>query len=771
MPTSKVMLLSLLFLVFSYSSVAQCSLQISGTVMDKHHREKLSFALIEIKELRLKVVADSLGNFLFTDLCKGSYTLKCSHFDCDTLYMTIELSKNEFIEFNPEHHAEILDELGVFGRLNNDNKTKPKQELKGLDFEKIKGKSLGQAIKNLTGVNLLQTGPTIAKPVIHGLHSNRVLILNNGVRQEGQQWGNEHAPEVDPFIANQLTVIKGANAVRYGSDAMGGVILVEAPALPDSGKFNGEVNALGFSNGKGAALSAMLEQNFKKKKWEAISWRAQGTLKRQGTIHAPDYILANTGNEEYNFSYAIGIRKRIFEAEVFYSQFNTNIGIFTGSHIGNVTDLLNVIASQKPAVTSGFTYKIDRPYQHIEHELFKVKARLSTGLKGNFHIMYARQYNLRQEYDKDMPYNDSLAALNLPDLNFTLTTHLTEMYWEHVNINGFTGKVGISANTQGNTYRGRFFIPNFRNYSAGAFIIERLVKKTYELEFGLRYDFKNMQVYMYEQNLLIEPEHQFNRLSANFGLLWYSGVHSRLMVNLATAWRAPGINELYSDGLHHGSATVERGDNELKEETSYNLMVNWQHNGHSVFFEIEPYLNYFNQYINLIPVQPPTVTIKGAFPTYVFTQTNALFRGVDAQLRLMLLEHLTFTTKASILRATDLVQNNWLFGVPSDRFTQSISWNFKKGKKLKESFAGMNAMYVNKQFRVPFGIDYMASPSGYFLLGCEAGTTLTWNKQQLLIGLEVTNLLNENYRDFMNRFRYFADEMGTNLTIRLTYKF
>lgn len=761
----------LLVLIPVTSTRAQCNLQISGTVVDKHHREQLSFALIEIVDLGVKTVADSAGNFVFTDLCKGSYLLKCTHFDCDTIFKVVDLKENVRIEFTPEHHAEQLDELGVFGRMNSDVRVRAKHELKELEFEKVKGKSLGQALKSLTGVNLLQTGPTISKPVIHGLHSNRVLILNNGVRLEGQQWGNEHAPEIDPFIANQLTVIKGANAVRYGSDAIGGVILVEAAPLPDSGKFSGQVNMAGFSNGKAGALSAVLEQNFKQKFWKAFSWRAQGTLRKSGSVQTPDYILRNTASDEYNFSYAVGFRKRLIEAEVFYSQFNSNIGIFTGSHIGNVTDLLNAIALQKPATTGSFSYLIDRPYQHIEHELFKAKMRVSTGLIGNLHVMYARQYNLRQEYDKDKPYNDSLAALNLPDLNFTLTTHITEVYWEHVNLGGFTGKIGVSGMTQANTYRGRFFIPNFQNYSGGIFCIERFVQKKYELEAGLRYDFKQLQVFMYEKEELIQPIHQFNRISANAGLLWHSGVHSRLIVNLSTAWRAPGINELYSNGLHHGAASVEIGNATLKEEVSMNGIANWQYNGHKMFFEIEPYFNHFENYINLIPVQPPTVTIKGAFPTFEFRQVNAVFKGVDAKLVLRYLKGISFTTKASVLRATDLTNQNWLFGVPSDRFDQLITYTWSKTKRLDQTFIGMGASYTNKQFRVPANIDYMPSPDAYVLVNMEAGATVNVKKQQFIVGLEVQNLLNQQYRDFMNRFRYFADEMGTNFSIRLTYKF
>ncbi|MBL0052920.1 MAG: hypothetical protein IPP29_16105 [Bacteroidetes bacterium] len=184
--------------------------------------------------------------------------------------------------------------------------------------------------------------------------------------------GIEHAPEVDPFIANKLSVIKGANSIRYGSDAIAGVILIETKPLRDSAGIGGELNLIGMTNGRAGTASAYLEGNFKK--LNPLSWRVQGTLKQGGNISAPDYILVNTGLKEYNFSYALGWKKKNYGAEIFYSQFNTTFGIFSASHIGNLTDLNKAFNSPVPLETGTFTYKIGRPFQHTEHELFKLKS-------------------------------------------------------------------------------------------------------------------------------------------------------------------------------------------------------------------------------------------------------------------------------------------------------------------------------------------------------------------------------------------------------------
>src|ERR1700759_1533250 len=168
----------------------------------------------------------------------------------------------------------------------------------GRQLEGARGLSWGESLKNIAGVNSLQTGPSISKPVIHGVYSNRILILNNGVRQEGQNWGNDHAPEIDPFIATKLSVIKGPASIRYGSDAIGGVVLVDPKDLRTAPGVGGEVNLVGMTNGRVGAASGMMEGGSA----SGLSWRLQGTLKKAGNAQAPTYYLGNTGYNEDDYS-------------------------------------------------------------------------------------------------------------------------------------------------------------------------------------------------------------------------------------------------------------------------------------------------------------------------------------------------------------------------------------------------------------------------------------------------------------------------------------
>lgn len=744
---------------------AQCKFSLSGKVIDNHDKKPLEFAQLYVKELNISATTDTSGYYIFKNICAGTYTVLCQHFGCDSMIARIQVIGDARRNFYPEHHSYELGLVAVTAVKEKGKTTQSIYELKGRELEETKGKSLGEALKDVTGMSTIQTGAGISKPVIHGMHSNRILILNNGIRQEGQQWGNEHAPEIDPFIANKLTVIKGANSVRYGSDAIAGVILVEPAELRDSAGINAELNLVGISNGKVGVVSGMVEQNLRA--IPALSWRVQGTLKKGGNVSTPHYYLNNTGAKEYNFSVASALTKNNYGFELFYSQFNTTIGIFSGAHIGNVSDLYDAIQRPEPLEKGIFSYTIGRPYQHIEHELFKGKFHVLTGTAGKISVTYARQYNLRHEYDKHKPLNDSLAALNKPELQFNITSHSADVVWEHNSFHHFTGTIGFSGMTQGNTYSGRFFIPNYRNYTGGVYWIERYTKNKLQVEGGFRYDYRWLRIYKYESNVIVSPIYKYENPSLTVGVIYKRSEHLSFNINAGSAWRAPGVNELYSDGIHHGTATFEIGNKNLTVEKAFNLIAGMNYQSEKINADVEIYHNTVNGFIYLQPKLPATVTIHGSFPTFEYAQTDARFSGIDAQLNYRLIPSLLFTTKASVLRAFDKTHQNWLIQMPADRISEHVTYNFKTRKRLTESYITVSAAYTNKQWRVPANSDYLAPPSAYTLVNAEAGTTLKWNNQKIMIGIGCSNLFNTVYRNYMNKFRYYADELGRAITFRL----
>ena len=637
-----------------------------------------------------------------------------------------------------------------------------------------RGESLGESLKTITGVTTLNTGSSISKPVIHGLHSDRVLILNNGIRQEGQQWGNEHAPEIDPYIANKLSVIKGADGIRYGANAIAGVVLVEPRALRDSTGINGEFNLAGATNGRLGVSSATLDGNIGK--LNGLSWRLQGTLKRSGNVNAPNYYLKNTGLKEYNFSWALGFNKEKYGIETFYSKFNTDIGIFSAAHIGNLTDFQRAIEAEEPLESADFTYEINRPFQHIEHELFKVKAYWLTGDFGKLNVVYARQYNLRQEYDKHLPRNDSIAALNLPELQFEITTHLGELSWKQNKNGAFNTQIGIATINQANTFEGREFIPAFRKYGTGVFLIEKWRSKNFklELEAGLRYDYIYQQVYKWnrvrrEYNTY---DYTYNNVSGSVGAIYKPNDKLTTRVNFGMAWRPPNVSELFSNGLHHGAAAVEYGDTNLIAERAYNTVVAIDYVNKGFLIQIEGYYNRINDFIYLKPTLPATLTIRGAFPTFNYTQVDAALTGVDLKVSYQLTNHLIWTGKTAFLNTYNLTASEWLVGMPANRFENILTYEFLKINQLTDVYLEAGIQSVLKQSQVPANSDYSDPPNAYNLLSAGMGLGIPIaKKQKLIVNFKIKNLLNTTYRDYLNRFRYYADEMGRNYTLKLKLTF
>jgi iron complex outermembrane recepter protein len=744
-----------------------CNFSLSGKVIDSDTKEVLEFAEISIVELKTTHICTDKGEYTFNKLCRGTYTVKVMHVGCEPLQFVLTITGNTEKTLKLPHHLNELKQVTIVEKKAEEKHTQVKDQLEGVALQKTKGQSLGEALKSISGVTSIQTGASISKPVIHGLHSNRILILNNGIRQEGQQWGSEHAPEIDPFIANKLTVLKGANGVRYGSDAIAGVILVEPKDLRDSAGIAGEVNMVGSSNGRQGVLSATVDGNLKK--LPPLSWRLQGTLKRGGNIQTPTYYLKNTGSAEYNFSGALGFNKENFGVDLFYSQFNTTIAIFYGSHIGNLTDLQQAFELAEPKDKAGFTYKIDRPYQHIEHELTKVKGFIRTGNIGKLNITYGRQYNLRNEYDKDKPLNDSIAALNHPDLQYEITTHTADIVWEHNKLAGLTGSVGISGMQQKNTYDGRLFIPFYKNYNTGVFCIEHHKTGKWEFEAGARFDYKHLDVYLREKNgSIVIPTYNYANSSFTLGAIYSWSDHLSLSINGGKAWRAPGVNELYSNGLHHGAAAVEIGNKNLLPEQAYNFIANVNYRGNKrVSGELSMYHNRVENYIYLSPQLPPTLTIKGAFPTFAYKQTNATFTGVDLSWDVAITQHISIVSKSSLLRAFNKTEDTYLILMPSDRTENSLNYRFANGKYVSDSYFAAGVMYVAKQTRVPENADFAPAPGDYTLLTIDAGCILHVQHQKIKLGISVGNLLNTTYRDYMDRFRYYCNAMGRNVTVRL----
>lgn len=798
----RLLIIFLLLLPSIAFSQSNCSYTFSGTVLSNN--EPLPGAAIVLHDEQKGAVTDVKGKFQINGLCAKTYVIHIHFLGYKPLELEVVMNGNVERTIVLEEELKKLDEVVIKGQTENVEHVQNYVTLTERDLAATAGKTLGESLKEIPGVNTIQAGPGIFKPVIHGVHSTRVLILNHGIRQEGQQWGAEHAPEVDPFVASELVVIKDASAIKYGTDALGGVIVVNPAPLPEQAGLGGSVNAIGQSNGRSGTLSAMVEGGIKEQKgW---GWRLQGTAKRAGDYHAPDYQLTNTGSKELDFSAATGYHGKTFGAEVFFSHFQTELGILKGTAISNLDDLLTAMEKSPPQYTSDFSYHIGEPRQEVAHNLLKINAHKDTG-KGDLHFQYGLQSNARREFDIRKG-----ALSELPAIDLKLNTHTFEAEWE---INkeekssfcfGANGMLQQNNNVPG-TQRIPF-IPNYTSFSGGPFAVAKLFVKAWTIDLGARYDYRGYNVSGYDfKNTLYRSNLHFQNVSATAGATVKLRKNQSLSFNVSSAWRPPHVAELYSLGTHQSAASIEYGlllndttnevmdigDVDFKIEKALKWVGTYRYEKERLQIEATAYANLIFNYIYLKPTGV-TQNIRGTYPYFRYTQTDALFTGVDLSAVWQAAKRISVTPKASLIRAADYTNNDYLVFIPSNRFELGVRYEIPHWKKLAGIFLESKWKYTMKQLRAPrvvtirelkdaqeggtnpfqddtSNFDFMAAPDGYVLWNMSAGLAVPGKKGRYEFRVSAENILNTTYREYTNRFRYYADDLGSNFTIAAKYVF
>lgn len=771
-----------------------CVFDLKGKVTSADGREPIPFANIVVISGDSKVVLTSKEDGLFElqSLCEPEVTLLVKFIGFQVHEKAYVLSSGDNnIEVELRVDIKNLGEVTIEEEKIAEIVTVQRNEISAEALNRSAGASLGEALTQISGVNMLQTGPTIAKPVIHGLHSNRILILNNGIRQEGQNWGQEHAPEIDPFVANNLKLVKGAAAVKYGSDAIGGVILVNPAELPNKPSFSGKFNTLGASNSGLYASSALFEGGVKG--LDGFGWRVQGTFKRGGDAQSANYRLTNTGTKEQNFSMGLGYHKDNAGVEIFYSSFDAELGVLRSAHIGNLTDLATAIDSDRPLFIEDFSYDINNPFQGVRHQLLKANGHVDIKDVGEFSLQYGLQNNERKEFDVRRAGRSTIPALSLD-----LVTHTLDVDLDMSASGSWKWDVGASflyQTNENNPETGiRPLVPNFDNWTAGAHIIGRFIKSKYELEFGGRYDFRHYLVKRFDRNNnLQKPEFDFNNFTGSVGSVFFLSDDLTLRSNVGTAWRAPHVNELFSEGLHHGAAGIEEGNEELIAEKSVKWINSLEKYTERYSLSISAYYNLITDYIFLRP-ESVELTIRGAFPVFRYQQTDALIYGFDTDFEYRFSDRFEVNTKLSLIRAKDRKLDSPLINIPTSQLEGSAVYNFNEGR-LKKPFVSAGFRAVSRQNNAPRVVsitevlsanssdtdlfasdpsifDFVAPPDGYINFNLSAGFDLEFqNEKRLNVFMSVDNLLNNSYRDYLNRFRYYADDLGRNISIKLGYTF
>ena len=765
-------LLSLFLLAMGFSLYGQETLSL---IVEDKAGQPLPSAVVHF--VGKHFVSDTKGRVNIPNLAKGKYPIKVNYLGFLDYEAIVAIPAVNPYKVVMQEEVNQLAGTTLIGHV-----AKPVTASVAIDKPKLQQKSgeeLAKVLTTVAGVSMIQTGATIAKPVIHGLHSNRILILNNEVRQEGQQWGADHAPEIDPAVADKITVIKGADAVRYGSDALGGVVVIAPNQLPYGDGLHGQLSPSFASNGRKSATTLKLESGLPGLlHW---AWRVQGTLKRSGDVHTADYMLNNTAAAEANFSAAIGMRQEAGSAELFYSRYENESGVFYGSHIGNLDDLLARFEIGRPLTTYPFSYSIEAPKQKVIHHLLKAKAYYFLPFGGKLTAQYAFQKDIRQEFSVRR-----LDRTRIPALNMWLTTHLAEVFWENMDTQHWKTLVGGSFSLQDNYNQPGTgvvpVIPNFASVGYGAFAIEKYHKDNWNAEAGLRYDYKNLSADGYDMySQRYGGEHDFHNITYSLGGAWQATPHTALSSNIGVAWRAPQVNELYSSGLHHGAGTYNLGEASLSPETGAKWItsLSYTHPERGIYLTADAYVQLIKNYIYDYPTGETRTLFSGVYPIFQYTQADALFRGVDidASLRLAqwgaFAQRLSYGLRGSVVFANELKTDRYFPFIPAPRLSQSLEWKAQLKGLFQTLEASIGHTFVAKQTRFEPSQELVATtPDAYHLFEAAVGGTIAITEQQTLsVRLSCENLFNQLYKEYTNRFRYYAHDLGRNVYLRLNYNF
>jgi iron complex outermembrane recepter protein len=782
------------FMLFCNSIYSQNS--ISGKIICQ---ESINFSDIHIHIGQKISSSDASGNYYVDNLPFGNIKIYISHIGYQTIDTIIDLKSNLNLDFKLKLNTTQLQEIIIQQKTNNTTKSVAEQQLKLETIEKYSNQSLGDALKEIAGVSTLKTGTSVVKPIINGLYGSRVPIINNGVRLEDQQWGSEHAPNFDLNSASKITVIKGASGLQYSGDAIGGLVIIEPLTVKKDTLF-GKTIFNYDTNGKGGSVSSSIHKGNN----QGFSWNALATFKYMGDKEAPDYVLSNTGNRNASFSGDVKYSGKKYDATAFYSYYKSIIGILSASHTGNVNDLYNSINNKVPSVVEDFTYTIKNPKQDVEHQIAKFNYNYYFNESEILSLQYDFQNNNRLEYDlRRGDFKD------IPALDLNLKTNSLHIDYKK-NDHDWNLKSGMNASFQNNYADPATgispLIPNYDKIDLGVYgIASYNFFETLTIDGGLRYDFSTIDatkyykksrweergynqefpefiVGDYESQWLTKPSFTYHNLSASVGFHKKMNNNWQLYTNVSFASRNPNPSELFSDGLHHSTGVIELGDLNLDKEQATKLSVTLQKKYDRFSFEINPYINKIQDYIFLKPVGFET-TIRGAFPVWEYQQTNARLLGIDVQTHWDITNCWQHSFSLAYVNGKETSNNEPLIDMPPLNINNKIRFSKKEWKnlilELKSEIIFQQNQYPDNNFYtkiiennefVDVLVDISTPPPAYHLLHFYSEMQFnTFKKSTTTVAFSVQNIFDVSYRDYLNRQRFFADEIGRRFQIQLKF--
>ena len=646
-----------------------------------------------------------------------------------------------------------------------------------------------QAMENIPGVQAMDIGSGFSKPMIRGMGFNRIAVLENGIKQEGQQWGADHGLELDAFNIGTVNVLKGPSSLLYGSDAMGGVIAITSPPVPSVDMLFGDVTLLGKSgNGTlGEAFMLGIKKSF---------WYAQVRYSEQhfGDYRIPTdtivYLtqkmpvygrkLKNTAGIERNIGFFAQYQRQRYKANYSVSNVYQKTGFFPGAH--GIPDVSRV-------EDDGDSRNMELPYSKVNH--LKVttlqqyaweKLVLSGdfGFQNNhreewsvFHTHYGSQPVPEKDPEKEL-------AFNLNTLSASVKVRfIGSSSWEHA--------LGWDGQHQRNDISGySFLLPEYYRSTTGLlWLTTYKPNNVISVSGGMRYDYGYIHISSHEDAYLADylrkqgydeeqVEHykwnshavkkKFGDYSFSLGLVWTPSERHMVKANVGRSFRLPGANELAANGVHHGTFRHEQGDTNLKSEQGWQMdaSYNLRYNGFSI--SVSPFVSWFSNYIFLRPTGEWSV-LPHAGQIYRYTGAEALFAGTEATIDIHFLRSFNYRISGEYVYTYNCDEHIPLSFSPPFSMRNTLTWQRKQVMLYAEwqSIARQNRVDRNED-RTP--------GANLFHLGGSLNIPIRGN-QAIEITLTARNIFNTRYYNHLSFYRKVEiPEPGRNfqLLIKIPFK-
>lgn len=704
---------------------------LSGRVVDSTGAP-ISGALVVIEEAHRSTSTDRTGHYMLRDVPEGVHGVSYRAIGFRPAIRRITIAGRD-LEINVTLQATIV-ELPPIQTTATPLATsalespQPLTVLQGDALRRANAPSIGDVLDGQPGVRSYSTGNGIAKPVIRGLSGNRVLVLDNGQRTESQQWGDEHAPNIETAAAERIEVVRGPASVLYGSDALGGVINVVPRELPDAGSgatlIRGRADAAWTSNGNMPDGSMLVEGAT-----GALGFRGIVSGRLGEDVHAPTGPLDNTGLSMLTGSAALGWR--------------AGWGSITGNWSRRGERLeVHEDPEEAPEAT---------PFQRVITDRALLTGNLSIGTS-RLEMDLGWERNARREFESAMAGSIGDVALGLRATTWTSNAHL-----HHAASSRVSGVVGAQwLRSEVTTSGEETLVPGSRTTNLAAYGFEQLDLGRLQLSLGARFDWRTLDNDAASALELAAGSQAWTALSGNAGLLFRLGEPAVLVFNVGRGFRAPSAFELFARGEHEGTLRYEVGDPLLDTERALNADFALRLHNEVLRGEVGVFTNRIDGYI--YPDPTGEVDPESDLQVYRIVQGDATLRGVEASME---------WHASPIVHLRSSIDYTWGHNRTIDQplaFIAPLRW--QGSVRLEAGQVGtIAAPWIEAGVEVnatQHRLDPEDTPTdGYSLVRLGAGAT--WGGAEFT--LQVHNLLDVTYRGFLSRYKRYADEMGRSVRV------